>query len=86
MRLNLSSANSRIRDVDVASETSQMSRNQVLSQAGLAVLAHDMRNEHIQRHGDWRGGRLCVSIGRHAKRQYRGSRHIHIHGRRGEYE
>ncbi|MEY2936712.1 MAG: hypothetical protein RL033_7461, partial [Pseudomonadota bacterium] len=33
MRLNLSSANSRIRDVDVASETSQMSRNQVLSQA-----------------------------------------------------
>jgi len=39
MRLNLSAANSRIRDVDVASETSQMSRNQVLSQAGLAVLA-----------------------------------------------
>jgi flagellin len=39
MRLNLSAANSRIRDVDVASETSQMSRNQVLSQAGLSVLA-----------------------------------------------
>jgi len=39
MRLNLSAANSRTRDVDVASETSQMSRNQVLSQAGLAVLA-----------------------------------------------
>ena len=39
MRLNLSAANSRIRDVDVANETSQMSRNQVLSQAGLSVLA-----------------------------------------------
>jgi len=39
MRLNLSAANSRIRDVDVATETSQMSRNQVLSQAGLSVLA-----------------------------------------------
>jgi len=39
MRLNLSAANSRIRDVDVASETAQMSRNQVLSQAGLAVLS-----------------------------------------------
>jgi flagellin len=39
MRLNLSAANSRIRDVDVASETAQMSRNQVLSQAGLSVLA-----------------------------------------------
>lgn len=39
MRLNLSGANSRIRDVDVAGETAQMSRNQVLSQAGLAVLS-----------------------------------------------
>ena len=39
MRLNLSGANSRIRDIDVASETAQMSRNQVLSQAGLAVLS-----------------------------------------------
>ena len=39
MRLNLTAANSRIRDVDVASETAQMSRNQVLSQAGLAVLS-----------------------------------------------
>jgi flagellin len=39
MRLKLSAANSRIRDVDVASETAQMSRNQVLSQAGLSVLA-----------------------------------------------
>jgi len=39
MRLNLSAANSRIRDVDVATETSQLSRNQVLSQAGVSVLA-----------------------------------------------
>jgi flagellin len=36
---NLSSADSRIRDVDVANETSQLSRAQVLSQAGIAVLA-----------------------------------------------
>jgi len=39
MRLNLSAANSRIRDVDVASETSALTRNQVLSQAGLSVLS-----------------------------------------------
>jgi len=39
MRLNLSAANSRIRDVDIASETAQMSRNQVLTQAGVSVLA-----------------------------------------------
>lgn len=39
MRLNLSSANSRLRDVDVAEETSALSRNQVLSQAGVSVLA-----------------------------------------------
>jgi flagellin len=39
MRLNLSAANSRIRDVDVASETSALSRNQVLTQAGVSVLA-----------------------------------------------
>jgi flagellin len=39
MRLNLSAANSRIRDVDVASETAAMSRNQVLTQAGVSVLA-----------------------------------------------
>jgi flagellin len=39
MQLNITAANSRIRDVDVANETSQMSRNQVLSQAGLSVLA-----------------------------------------------
>ncbi len=39
MRLNLSSANSRIRDVDVAEETAKMARAQVLSQAGVSVLA-----------------------------------------------
>ena len=39
MSLNLSSANSRIRDVDVAAETSNMARNQVLTQAGVSVLA-----------------------------------------------
>jgi len=39
MRLNLSAANSRIRDVDVATETATMAKNQVLSQAGVAVLA-----------------------------------------------
>ena len=36
---NLSAANSRIRDVDVASETAQLTKSQILSQAGLAVLA-----------------------------------------------
>lgn len=39
MRLNISAANSRIRDVDVAAETSNLSRNQVLSQAGVSILA-----------------------------------------------
>ncbi len=39
MRTNLTAANSRIRDVDVASETAKMSSEQVLTQAGVAVLA-----------------------------------------------
>jgi flagellin len=39
MKLNLSAANSRIVDVDVASETAQLSKNQVLTQAGVSVLA-----------------------------------------------
>jgi flagellin len=39
MRLNITSANSRIRDVDVATETANLSRNQVLAQAGVSVLA-----------------------------------------------
>jgi flagellin len=36
---SLSSANSRIRDVDVAEETSRMARSQVMQQAGVSVLA-----------------------------------------------
>jgi flagellin len=39
MRLNLSAANSRIRDTDVAEEMAQLSKNQILSQAGVSVLA-----------------------------------------------
>jgi flagellin len=39
MSSNLTAANGRIVDVDVASETAVMSRNQVLSQAGISVLA-----------------------------------------------
>jgi flagellin len=36
---NLSAANSRIRDVDVATETANMSRYQILTQAGVAVMS-----------------------------------------------
>ena len=36
---NLSAANSRIRDVDVAEETSELTRNNILMQAGTSVLA-----------------------------------------------
>jgi flagellin len=36
---NLSAANSRIRDVDVASEAADMTKNQILSQAGISVLS-----------------------------------------------
>jgi flagellin len=36
---NLSAANSRIRDVDIASESASMAKNQILSQAGASVLA-----------------------------------------------
>lgn len=36
---NLSAANSRIRDVDVANETSELTRNNILLQAGTSVLA-----------------------------------------------
>lgn len=38
-RENLSAANSRIADVDVASETADMTRNNILQQSGVAVLA-----------------------------------------------
>jgi flagellin len=36
---NMSGANSRIRDVDVASETADLTKNNILSQAGVSVLA-----------------------------------------------
>lgn len=36
---NLSAANSRIRDVDVAQETADMTKNNILSQAGVSVLS-----------------------------------------------
>ncbi len=36
---NIAAANSRIRDVDVAAESSQLTKSQILSQAGLAVLS-----------------------------------------------
>lgn len=36
---NLSAANSRIKDVDIANETSEMTKNQILTQAGISVLA-----------------------------------------------
>ena len=39
MSENLSAANSRIRDVDVAYETSNMTSNQILQQAGVSMLA-----------------------------------------------
>jgi flagellin len=38
-KLNISAAYSRIRDVDVADETAQLSRTQVLTQAGNSILA-----------------------------------------------
>jgi len=39
MKTNLSAANSRIRDVDVAEESAALAKQQVLSQAGSAILA-----------------------------------------------
>ena len=36
---NLSAANSRIRDIDVAEETAAFTRNQIVQQAGVSVLA-----------------------------------------------
>jgi flagellin len=35
---NLSAANSRVRDADIAAETSEMARNNILLQAGVSVL------------------------------------------------
>jgi flagellin len=39
MRTNLSAANARIQDTDIAQETASMAKNQVLQQAGAAVLS-----------------------------------------------
>lgn len=44
---NMSSANSRIRDVDVAEETSEMTRNNILLQAGTSVLAQANQSANI---------------------------------------
>lgn len=44
---NMSAANSRIRDVDVAEETSEMTRNNVLLQAGTSVLAQANQSAHV---------------------------------------
>jgi flagellin len=44
---NTSAAISRIRDVDVASETASMSRNQVLTQAGAAILKQSNQSPQL---------------------------------------
>ena len=44
---NMSSANSRIRDVDVAEETSEMTRNNILLQAGTSVLGQANQSANI---------------------------------------
>jgi flagellin len=44
---NMSAANSRIRDADVAEETSEMTRNHILLQAGTSVLAQANQNANI---------------------------------------
>jgi len=43
-RENLSAANSRIRDADLAEETSEMTKNQILMQAGISVLSQANSN------------------------------------------
>lgn len=44
---NLSAANSRIRDTDVASETSEMTRNNILLQAGVSVLGQANQSQQL---------------------------------------
>jgi flagellin len=44
---NLSGANSRIRDIDMASETSELTKTNILSQAGTAVLAQANQNTQL---------------------------------------
>lgn len=45
--MNLAQANSRIKDVDVASETAELSKNQILMQAGVSVLAQANSSSQI---------------------------------------
>ncbi len=47
MRTNIMAASSRIRDVDVAEETASLSKNQILSQAGAAILAQANQTPQI---------------------------------------
>jgi flagellin len=44
---NLSNANSRIRDVDMASETAELTKNNILSTAGTAVLSQANQNNML---------------------------------------
>lgn len=44
---NLSAANSRIRDVDIASETAKMTKNSILTQAGISVLSQSNQAPNI---------------------------------------
>ncbi|WP_413289066.1 flagellin [Bdellovibrio sp. HCB337] len=44
---NLSAANSRIRDTDVAAETSEMTRNSILLQAGISVLGQANNSQQM---------------------------------------
>lgn len=44
---NLSAANSRIRDTDVAAETAELTRNQILMQAGVSVLGQANQMQQV---------------------------------------
>ena len=44
---NLSGAQSRIRDVDMASETAELTKNNILSTAGTAVLSQANQNNML---------------------------------------
>jgi flagellin len=44
---NLSAANSRIRDTDIAAETSEMTRNNILLQAGISVLSQANATQNV---------------------------------------
>jgi flagellin len=44
---NLSAANSRIRDVDMANESSELTKQSILSQAGTSVLAQANTSQNL---------------------------------------